>query len=108
MAYQSDTDSTIELGYWLGQPYWGAGLMSEAVGEIIRLGFGRYALPVLVSSTDPRNSRSQNVLRKAGFSEQGLVPRPEGFLRGGPEILLWRLTREDYQASMGITLELPR
>lgn len=28
-----------EIGYWIGQPYWGQGLIPEAVRELIRYGF---------------------------------------------------------------------
>jgi RimJ/RimL family protein N-acetyltransferase len=103
------TESSVrELGYWLGQPYWGQGFMSEAVSEIVKFAFGRLALQALVSSTNPDNARSRHVLSKAGFTELGLVPRPAEHLRGSLQINSWRLTRGAYQAAMGITLEPPR
>ena len=33
------TDSECEIGYWIGEPYWGQGLIPEAVSELIRYAF---------------------------------------------------------------------
>src|SRR5688572_20433553 len=30
---------TAELGYWLGEPFWGRGIMTEAVREFVRWAF---------------------------------------------------------------------
>ena len=30
------TGSECEIGYWIGEPYWGQGLIPEAVNELIR------------------------------------------------------------------------
>ena len=35
----SDRDDECELGYWLGKPFWGQGMMPEAVKEILRHAF---------------------------------------------------------------------
>lgn len=32
-------DTEAEIGYWIGVPYWGQGLIPEAVREIMRHGF---------------------------------------------------------------------
>ena len=32
-------DDECELGYWLGKPFWGQGMMPEAASELIRRGF---------------------------------------------------------------------
>jgi len=35
----TDREDECELGYWIGRPYWGQGLIPEAVGEILRHAF---------------------------------------------------------------------
>src|SRR5436190_16458791 len=35
---------TAELGYWLGEPYWSRGIMSECVSELTRWAFGAFGL----------------------------------------------------------------
>lgn len=32
-------DNECEIGYWIGEPYWGQGLIPEAVGELLRYAF---------------------------------------------------------------------
>jgi RimJ/RimL family protein N-acetyltransferase len=62
---------TVVLGYWLGVPYWGRGLMSEAVSAIAA--FGRQWRPetAISAHTFPENVDSQRVLEKAGFVRCG-------------------------------------
>ena len=45
----TDREDECELGYWLGQPFWGKGYMPEAAKEILRHGFEEliFLLPVV-------------------------------------------------------------
>ncbi len=63
------------LGYWMGQPHAGKGLMSEAVPALCRHAFRRLALERIEAACLPENLGSIRVLEKAGF-------RREGFARG--------------------------
>ncbi len=63
------------LGYWMGQPYAGKGIMSGAVPAICRHAFDRLALERIEAACLPENLGSIRVLEKAGF-------RREGFARG--------------------------
>ena len=63
------------LGYWLGIPYWGQGLMSEAVAGVIDFAFTTLALPRLTSGHFAENDRSARILRKAGFTIVGRGPK---------------------------------
>lgn len=59
-----------ELGYWLGEPYWGHGYATEA-GEAL-VGAARVAgTTTLRSRARKDNAGSRNVLRKLGFIEIG-------------------------------------
>ena len=35
----TERDDECELGYWLGKPFWGQGIMPEAAGEMLRHAF---------------------------------------------------------------------
>src|SRR5689334_12885750 len=59
------------IGYWLGQPHWGHGYASEAVGAVVAYGFGSLGLERLEAETDPDNERSARVLAKLGFRPIG-------------------------------------
>ena len=56
-----------ELGYWLGEPYWGEGYMSEAVKGLVEAAFATRAYPRIKSRALAENTASLNVLEKAGF-----------------------------------------
>jgi RimJ/RimL family protein N-acetyltransferase len=56
-----------ELGYWLGEPHWGKGFMSEAVKGLLEAAFATRLFPRIKSRALSSNAGSLNVLRKAGF-----------------------------------------
>lgn len=60
-------DQEAEIGYWLGVPYWGQGLISEAVREIIRHGFEDLKLERLWCAYRVGNTKSKRVQEKCGF-----------------------------------------
>lgn len=60
-----------EIGYWLGEAYWGQGYASEAVSALIDKSFSSSALPCLWAAVRPGNDGSCRVLEKAGFLSKG-------------------------------------
>ncbi|MBN9317302.1 MAG: GNAT family N-acetyltransferase [Devosia sp.] len=56
-----------ELGYWLGEPHWGRGIMSEAVKALLEAAFATHLYPRIKARALASNSGSLNVLEKAGF-----------------------------------------
>ena len=61
----------FELGYWLGVPYWGRGLMTEAAGAVVDAAFAALNCPRLVAGYFTENSRSARTLEKLGFEPTG-------------------------------------
>lgn len=62
-----DEDSA-ELGYWVGVPFWGRGIATEAAGELIRRGFEDLGLEKIFCAYFDGNLRSKKVQEKCGFS----------------------------------------
>jgi [ribosomal protein S5]-alanine N-acetyltransferase len=62
---------TAELGYWLGEPFWGRGIMSEAVQEFTRWAFEAFNLQRIFAQPFENNKASARVLEKAGFVCEG-------------------------------------
>jgi len=56
-----------ELGYWLGEKYWGKGIISKAIREIIPWAFNTYDITRIYARPFGSNMASQKVLEKAGF-----------------------------------------
>lgn len=59
------------LGYWLGQPFWGRGIMTEAVTASLDWFFANSTAPVVYSGVFHFNSASLAIQRKLGFIETG-------------------------------------
>lgn len=60
-------DDEAEIGYWIGRPYWGMGLIPEAVRELIRYGFEDLALSRIWCGYFDGNVKSKRVQEKCGF-----------------------------------------
>jgi 8-oxo-dGTP diphosphatase len=56
------------LGYWVGRPFWGAGIAVEAGQAMIEIGFGRLGLLRIEAAAMPANRRSIRVQEKLGFA----------------------------------------
>ncbi len=56
-----------ELGYWLPQDYWGRGIISKAIAQIVSFGFKTYDLTRIFARPFGSNIASQKVLEKNGF-----------------------------------------
>lgn len=62
-----------EIGYWLARPYWGRGLMTEAVKLVTAYGFRVHKLRRVFAYTFTWNIASGRVLTKAGFAFEGTL-----------------------------------
>ena len=59
-----------EIGYWLGVPYWGQGLVPEAVRALLRHGFEDLNLQTIWCGYFEGNEKSKRVQEKCGFIYQ--------------------------------------
>ena len=57
-----------EIGYWIGEPYWGQGFIPEAVREIMRHAFEDLGVPTLWCGYFDGNGKSKRVSEKCGFT----------------------------------------
>ncbi|HZK48347.1 MAG TPA: GNAT family protein [Thermoleophilia bacterium] len=62
---------TAELGYWLGEPFWGRGVMTSAVRVVVAHGFRELGLLRIHADPYAGNVGSARVLEKAGFELEG-------------------------------------
>jgi [ribosomal protein S5]-alanine N-acetyltransferase len=64
---------TAELGYWLGEPFWGCGIMSDAVGHVAPYVITHYGLCRLQAAVYEWNPGSMRVLERCGFTREGVA-----------------------------------
>lgn len=67
---QTGEGFTAEVGFDLSRPYWGKGLMYEAMQAVVPFGFFHLGLTMMDATVDPANHRSQKLLEKLGFTRE--------------------------------------
>ncbi|MBO7197215.1 MAG: GNAT family N-acetyltransferase [Tidjanibacter sp.] len=60
-------DGDAELGYWLAEPYWGRGIMTEVVEVLIDRALGELGYHRVWAGYYDGNLRSCRVMEKCGF-----------------------------------------
>src|SRR5213592_1440839 len=59
---------SAEVGYWLGEPYWGRGIATEALRAVTEYAFATFDLCRLQAGVFEWNPASMRVLEKAGYT----------------------------------------
>jgi RimJ/RimL family protein N-acetyltransferase len=66
---------SAEIGFWLGEPFWGRGIMTEAVQAVTRHAFDVLGLSRVHASVFEWNTASARVLEKAGYTLEATLRR---------------------------------
>ncbi len=66
----TDRYDECEMGYWLGKPFWGQGIMPEAVKEMLRHAFEDCGMQTVWIGYYEGNNKSKRVQEKCGFKYQ--------------------------------------
>ncbi|GAA4272308.1 GNAT family protein [Aquimarina gracilis] len=65
---QSDIQcKNVEIGYWLAEPFWGRGIMTKAIKEVVAHGFANMEIDRIFARPFGSNIASQKLLEKSGF-----------------------------------------
>ena len=89
---------TMELGYWIAEPFWGKGYTVEACRAVLELVFAEYAPERMQARVIDGNRASSRVLSKLGFREEGTLRR--SLLRRGnfEDVRMFSLLRDEWHA----------
>ena len=66
----TERDDECELGYWLGKPFWGQGIMPEAAREMLRHAFENIGMSKVWCGYYESNTKSKRVQEKVDFKYQ--------------------------------------
>ncbi len=69
--FRRETDAALEIGYWLGKPYWRQGYITEAANAIIAESHKTLGADSLIAGVFSDNLASLRVLQKLGFELTG-------------------------------------
>lgn len=98
-SYERRGEPHPELGYWLGEPYWGKGYMSEAVTAVVDHAFDAAGHERLISGCRLQNLASRRVLEKAGFEHSGQYEIDSLVLKAKVPGHRFVLTRERWESA---------
>lgn len=86
---------SAEIGYWLGEPFWGKGIMTDVVRRASLQAFQTLPVTRLHAGVFGKNPASMRVLEKAGYAKEGIARK--AVIKNG-EIMdfhLYALLKED-------------
>jgi len=66
---------SAEIGYWLGQPFWGRGIVTEALVALTAYAIATHGLTRVFAVPFAWNTASCRVLEKAGYVLEGRLRR---------------------------------
>ena len=94
----AELEDEYELGYWIGKPFWGQGLIPEASREILRYAFEHLGMNRIWCGYYDGNIKSRRVQEKLGFvyhhTTEGIEVSLLGEIRTGHAMLMTKETRE--------------
>ena len=97
---------TFELGYWIGEPFWGLGIATKAVRMILPYVFEDHNCLRLEAVTKTRNIGSARVLEKIGFLREGTM-RASAVKAGDIlDMYMYAMIAEDWKRSRRIGLSV--
>ena len=66
---------SAEIGYWIGEEYWGKGIAARAVEKIVQYGFENFDIVKIFAGIFSNNRASERVLEKNGFIKEAVLKK---------------------------------
>lgn len=88
--------NNAELGFWIGEPFWNNGYITEAAKEVLRFGFDEAGLHKIYATHMVENPASGRVMIKNGMIKEGElvdhVKKGDKYLT----LIQYRITRHEF------------
>ncbi len=86
-----------EIGYWLAEPFWNKGLMTEATGATISFSFTSLGVNKITATHFEINTSSGKVMTKCGMHKEGVLK--EHIFKNSVfhNLVVYGLTKTDYE-----------
>lgn len=92
----NDWAGSAEIGYCIGEQWWRKGVMSEALGEVMRFFFEEVGACRVYSEHDVNNPNSGKVMQKCGLKYEGTLRHGDRNNTGLCDTAVYGLIREEY------------
>jgi RimJ/RimL family protein N-acetyltransferase len=66
-------EHAAEVGYWIGEEYWGKGFATAALNKILDIGFNKLKFSRIHAHVFEGNIASERILLKCGFEYEGFL-----------------------------------
>ncbi len=73
--------TNVQLGFWVGEPFWGKGIATEAVKVFTQFLFEKFDIERIYTQVFDYNGESMKVLEKAGFIPEAILKN--GYIKRG-------------------------
>ena len=64
---------TAEIGFWLGEPFWHKGIITQSIREMTAIAFQTYGIVRIYAEVFAHNTPSRKALERAGFTLEGIL-----------------------------------
>ena len=89
---------SAELGWCIGRPWWGRGIMPEAGAAVIAFLFDAVGLNRVAARYDTRNAKSGRVMQKLGMTFEGVLRQAGRCNAGRCDEAFYSILRSEYRA----------
>ena len=88
--------AACEIGYCLGDAFWGKGIMPEALSEVIRFLFEEVGMNRIQATHDVNNPNSGRVMAKCGMQYEGAMRQASRNNQGICDSVMRAILKEDF------------
>lgn len=100
-----ENGKSVELGYWVGEPFWGGGIATEAAHALVGMAFRTRDIDYVDARCRVTNPASRRVLQKSGFQFQGTQMHEMLALGASVSMEWFRLDRKTWISLVSWTSE---
>lgn len=86
---------TVEIGYVLGKKYWNKGIVTEALGAVIKFFFEEVEVNRIEAKHDTNNPASGEVMKKCGMQFEGILRKAGKNNTGICDLALYSILKDD-------------
>lgn len=94
---QNQKVESIEIGYCIGKNWWHQGIMSEALGAVVRFFFEEVGANRICAVHDPNNPHSGGVMKKCGMTYEGTTRQSGWNNQGVCDESHYAILKEEYE-----------
>jgi RimJ/RimL family protein N-acetyltransferase len=90
------TNNSAQFGYWIGEPFWGKRIATEALAAILKFGFEQLNLNKIYATHYPENKASAKVMINNKMIKEAEMKEHYKVNNSYRDVIQYRLTKKEY------------